>query len=174
MVSPVVLADRVSEYFEGVNHDVFAGDPAANPNLGVEVIDAGVAHDTPVVILIAPWTLAGLATPPDGQLPSALRVGARHCPALANEVPGIGSYWSVILVPDVSGYRSQDQARAVAMSLVEPFHVAVEKARQELTQVTDPGKRALLSRVRMQGEPVGPARTAFGTPDETATRPRAD
>lgn len=174
MGSSTVFADRVSKYFQAVNHDVFAGDPAANASLGVEVIDAGTAHDTPVVILIAPWTLAGLATPPDGQLPSALRVGARHCPALANEVAGIGSYWSVILVSDVSGYRSQDEARVVATSYVEPFRLAVEKARQELTQVADPGRRSLFGKTWVEGRPMGRAPTAFGTPDESATRPQAD
>jgi hypothetical protein len=174
MSSSTVFADRVSEYFQAVNHDVFAGDPAANASLGVEVIDAGMAHDTPVVILIAPWTLAGLATPPDGQLPSALRVGARHCPALANQVAGIGSYWSVLLVPDVFSYRSQDEARAVATSYVEPFRLAVEKARRELTQVTDAGRRSLFSKTWGERGPMGPASTAFGTPDESATRPQAD
>ena len=60
------LAARVLAHFEGVHADVFRGDPAANPRLKVEVLDPEMAGDTPTLVLITPWTLNGMAFPPDG------------------------------------------------------------------------------------------------------------
>jgi hypothetical protein len=169
-VSPVeVFADQVRVYFEQVHQEVFADDPASNPCMSVEVIGAATAKDTPVVILIAPWTLCGLALPPDGRLVSTLRVGHSHYPALVNEVDKIGSYWSVMLVPDVSGYTSQEEARHKAQSLAEPFCQAVEKARQELTEVADADRRSLFNTVAGKPESAAPVGTAFGSPDGSSS-----
>lgn len=170
-MSPVaVFADQVRAYFEQVHQEVFAYDPASNPCMSVEVIGAATAKDTPVVILIAPWTLCGLALPPDGRLTSTLRVGHSHYPTIVNEVDEIGTYWSVMLVPDVSGYTSQEEARQEAQSLAEPFRQAVEKARQELTEVADADRRSLFNAVAGRPDSAAPAGTAFGTPDGSSSQ----
>lgn len=158
------LAQRVREYFQAVYDDVFADDPATNPSLRVEVIGDATAFDTPIVVLIAPWTLCGIALPPDGRLPSTLRVGHKHYPVLANEVEQIGRYQSVILVPNVSAYTSQKEAQEAARPLAEAFRAAVKKARQEMAEVRDRDLRALFTTGRI--EPTGHSATGFGSPDE--------
>lgn len=166
MSSPLPFADKVRKHFERIHEEVFSGDPAANPSLDVEVLGISVAHDTPVLVLVAPWTLCGLAQPPDGRLTSTLRVRSRPHPALLNEVDSIGSYWSVVLVPDVSAYLGHDQARSAAEELAEPFRTAVEKVRLELTQVEDETRRALLK--GRSAKASSPVRTPFGKPDAVA------
>lgn len=160
-VNPVDLfATRVLDHFQHIHRTVFNGDPAANDSLRVEIVRESVAHDTPVLTLIAPWTLCGLAQPPDGRIVSKLKVGHNHYPVLENEVTGIGRYWSVLLVPDVSGYRSQDEARSVADELFEPFRSAIEKTRLESMEVEDGSRRTLLKGQR----PATRRSTPFGAP----------
>jgi hypothetical protein len=48
----VDLADRTYEYFERIRHDMFAGDPACNPALSVEVIGSGEVRRHPTLVLI--------------------------------------------------------------------------------------------------------------------------
>lgn len=155
-------------YFEAVHDEVFVDDPAANPAIEVEVVGIGMAADTPVVVLIAPWTLCGLALPPHGGLPDSLRIGHRHHPVLANVVDEIGSYYTVVLVPDVSGYLCQEDIRTAAVPLADQFRMAVQRAREEMTQVADGDRRALLKAASMQSAPATKSRTAFGDPDDMA------
>lgn len=145
MNSVDVFATRVFDHFDRIGRTVFAGDPAANQVLQVEIAGKSMARDTPVLILLAPWTLCGLAKPPDGGFVDNLRVNHSHYPALRNDVAGIGRYWSVLLVPDVSGYQSQDEARSAAQELFGPFRSAVEKIRTESSEVEDKSRRALLT-----------------------------
>jgi hypothetical protein len=100
---------------------------------------------------------------------SGSRIEHSHYPALVNEVDEIGDYWSVMLVPDVSGYTSQEEARQKAKSLAEPFRRAVEKARQELTEVADADRRSLFNAVAGKPESAAPAATAFGNPDGSSS-----
>jgi hypothetical protein len=165
--STAPFADRVLAHFERVAREVFADDPSANRNLSVEVVGDAIAGDTPVLVVVAPWTLCGLAEPPDGRLLPTLRVGPRHYPAFDVEVDGIGAYWSVVLVPDVSDYKSQDEARAVAEPLAIRFKAAVERVRAEITGVTDPSRRSLLTATR--DRPVRKRTTAFGSPETPPT-----
>ena len=156
------FATRVFDHFDYTDRTIFAGDPAANDSLEVEISQKSMAHDTPVLILIAPWTLCGMAQPPDGAFPDDLKIGHSHYPALRNEVASIGRYWSVLLAPDVSGYGSQDEARSLAERLFDPFRSAVEKARLEATEVEDSSRRRLLKgRTSLASRPLTP----FGTPD---------
>lgn len=161
-------AEKVAGYFERVYRDVFAGDVASNPNLEVEVVDASMALDTPTVILIAPWTLCGLASPPDGELPNRLKIGHQHYPTLQNEVEEIGRYWSTILIPDVTGYLDQSSAREDALAFAEKYRTAVEKVRMESTEVADESRRALLRNASVEPDPSAPRRTAFGRPEVAA------
>jgi hypothetical protein len=159
---PDHFAAKVFDHFDYIAQTVFGGDPSSNENLRVEITDTGVAHDTPVLILVAPWTLCGLAQPSDGRLATDLRLGHNHYPALENELASVGRYWSVLLVPDVSGYGSQDEARSVARDLFEPFRSAVEKVRLEISEIEDASRRRLL----LGQTPIVPTRsTAFGAPD---------
>lgn len=134
------LAQRVYDHFERVNREVFRGDPAANTKLKVEVLEPEMAGDTPVIVLITPWTLNGMAFPPDGRFPDSLSVNTKDLPVFRNELDGIGAYCSVNLVADVGNLQSPDIARAIARPLGTAFRAAVDEARQ----IGDRGRRDLL------------------------------
>lgn len=134
------LAARVYDHFERVNRDVFRGDPAANPKLKVEVLDPEMIGDTATLVLVTPWTLNGMALPPDDRFPDSLTVNTKHLPVFRNELDGIGAYVSVNLVADVSALQSPDAARGVGRPLGAKFREAVAQVRQ----IHDRGRRDLL------------------------------
>ena len=126
---------------------MFAGDPAANTRLKVEVLGEATAGDTPTLVLVTPWTLNGLAFPPDDRFPDSLTIGKRSYPVFHNEIDALGSYYSVNLMGDVSMLKSPESARAVGSQLGAPFRVAVEKAREALA-VPDEARRELFKWLR--------------------------
>jgi hypothetical protein len=87
---------------------------------------------------------------------------------LANVVDKIGSYYTVVLVPDVSGYLCQEDIRTAAIPLADQFRIAVQRAREEMTQVADGDRRALLKAASMQSAPATKSSTAFGDPNDVA------
>jgi [NiFe]-hydrogenase assembly, chaperone, HybE len=127
------LADRVRQAFERVQRSVFRLDPTTDPKLTVEVIDAGMAGDTPTLIVITPWTLSALAFPPDRAFPLTIRMSGRDYAAYPIELPEVGAYYSVIVAPDVSLLPSPVHARKVARMMAPLFRKAVEEARHDLT-----------------------------------------
>jgi hypothetical protein len=144
------LVASVQTAFEAIHQRVFRGDPAANPRLKVEVVEPAFVEDVPTLILITPWTLNGMAFPPDGMFPEALQVGGKQYPVYPHCLDELGPYQSVNLLSDVHELQSPGSARAVARSLGEPFREAVASACRERT-VPDPGRRDLL-RGRIGGE----------------------
>ena len=136
------IADRTHEYFEGVQREVFADDPASNPALTVEVIEPGEVGGLPVLVLITPWTLNGMVFGEVADFPSVLTVGAREYPVFANTLPTLGPYQSVNLIPDVSSLEDQEAARKAARAYVQPFRNAVTKALEEV-RVANPERREL-------------------------------
>ncbi|MGD2101571.1 MAG: [NiFe]-hydrogenase assembly chaperone HybE [Acidimicrobiia bacterium] len=160
------LATSVKGYFERVAREVFEDDPASNPNLGVEVLGVTTARDTPTMVVITPWTVIGLAFPPDGGLPSELRIDHHHYPVLANEVEAIGQYHSVLLIPDVSGYADQAVVREEVMALLPGLVRAVEKWRGEHVEVADSERRAFVRNLAGHRDPT-PVASPFGAPDDT-------
>ena len=159
------LAQSVAGYFDGLARGVFDGDPASNANLSVEVLGVSMALDTPVMIVITPWTVMGMVFPPDALLPTGLRIDHRHYPVLANEVDGVGRYQSVLLIPDVSDYRDQSAVRGDALALLPGLLRAVEHSRNEKVGVVDPDRRALARGLAGRPDPGTPA-SPFGDPDE--------
>jgi len=137
------LAARVAEYFEKIERTVFRGDPAANTKLRVEVLDQELVDDTPTLVLITPWTLNGMAFPPDDRFPEELTLGKRRYPVFRNVLDGIGTYFSVNLVNDVGNLTSPSAARSVAHPLGRMFREAVARARDQRT-VADQERRDLL------------------------------
>lgn len=125
-----LLRSTVESVFEGIHRRVFLGDPAANPRLRVEVVGASTVEDTPTVVLVTPWTLNGLAFPPDGVLAASLHLGSRDVPVFPNDLPELGPYQSVNLVADVSWLQSPAAARTLALSLQPEFEAAVGAARR--------------------------------------------
>lgn len=161
------LVQSVEGYFQRIEREVFEGDPASNPNLTVEVMGADVALDTPVMIVITPWTVMAMAFPPDGRLPAELRIDHRHYPVLANAVDAIGRYHSVLLIPDVSDYRDQTAVRDDAKALITGLLGAIEGWRNEKVGVADSERRALVRNLTGRGDPDPPA-SPFGVPDESS------
>jgi hypothetical protein len=139
------LADRVRQGFERIQCSVFVLDPTTNPKLTIEVVDAGMAGDTPTFIVITPWTLNALAFPPDHRFPLTIRMGGREYAAYPVELPEIGAYRSVILAPNVSRLPSPVHARKVARMMAPLFRKAVEEARRDGT-TRDASRRRLRGR----------------------------
>jgi hypothetical protein len=90
---PADLRDRVLAAFRDVHLTAFAGDPAANPALEVAVTDLLAAGDTPTVVLLTPWTLNGLAFPPDGRLPARCEIAGASRLLFRNHLAGLGEYY---------------------------------------------------------------------------------
>ncbi len=130
------------QHFETVERTVFRGDPAVNPRLKVEVLDPELVQDTPTLVLVTPWTLNGMAFPPEGDFPNSLDLGKRSYPVFRNDLDGIGPYCSVNLVSDVGNLQSPDAARGVGRPLGKMFRDAVARARQERV-VDDRARRDL-------------------------------
>jgi hypothetical protein len=137
------LTDAVLAAFRQVHETAFAGDRAANPALEVAVTDVLVAGDTPTIVLLAPWTLNGLAFPPDDRLPADCEVAGVTRRLFRNHLAGLGDYWSVNLVPDVSKIAAQDVALTLARSLAEPWRDVVAQLRGAVT-LANPAPRRLL------------------------------
>ena len=140
------LAATTRAAYEEIHQTSFLGNPACNPNLIVEVVGSAMVGETPILILVTPWTLDGLMFPPEGQAIPQLVVGQRRFPVFENTVESLGTFSSVSLVPDVSGLADPEAARHAAMALVEPFREAVARAIQKQS-VTDPDRRDLFRRL---------------------------
>lgn len=124
------LTRAVQQVFDGVHDRAFRGDPAANPRLHVQVVAAVLAHDTPAVVLLTPWTCNGLAFPPDAAFPAEVMVAGRRLAARSTALAGLGTFWSVNLLPDVSRLRTQLAAAGLAAGWAEPWALAVTSARR--------------------------------------------
>jgi hypothetical protein len=151
----VDIADRTVRYFERVHREVFADDPAANPNLAVEVVATNQVEGVPILVLITPWTLNGMIFGDLPRFPPALTIGAKDYPVFENTLAELGPYRSVNLIADVSGLSNQDAARRAARAMVEPFRVAVSEA-LEKGQVKDGDRRDLLREIiKFPGKSAG-------------------
>lgn len=126
---PAALAEAVLAAFTEIHDRVFRGDPAANPRLRVEVVGTAMAGDTPVLVLVTPWTINGLAFPPDGVFPDRLDLNGKTYPVWAHDVDGVGPYRMVGLLGSVSCLQSPSEARELAEAMAEPFRRAVEATR---------------------------------------------
>ncbi len=124
------VAAGVREAFERVHREQFLGDRAANPQLTVDVIDAALVEDTPAVVLITPWTINGLAFPPDDEFPEELELAGRRRPVFRVDMARLGAFRSVNLPVEAASLRSMDQARTLAHSWAGHFHDAVRAVRQ--------------------------------------------
>ena len=119
------LVARADAAFRGVLERVFGDDPAVNPRLVVEATEAVVVAGVATLVLITPWTLNGLIFPPAGAGPAELLIAGNLRRVHRGDVPPLGVYWSVNLVPDVSRLASPRQARTLANSFAGPFREAV-------------------------------------------------
>lgn len=127
--APAARAAAVLTAFTEIHDRVFRGDPAANPRLRVEVVGAAMAADTPVLVLVTPWTINGLAFPPDGVFPDRLDLAGKAYPVWAHELDGVGPYRMVGLLGSVSCLQSPSEARELAQAMAEPLRRAVEAVR---------------------------------------------
>lgn len=137
------LLEATKAAFEAVYVRSFKGDAVANPRLRVETLEEAVMVGYPTVVLITPWTLNGLIFPPapgssaestaarslwDSGFPEWLQIAGQQRAVFLGDLPQIGAYRSVNLVPDVSRLTKPEQARTLATSFVAPFHEALTTA----------------------------------------------
>lgn len=137
------LGDQVLAAFRHVHQTAFAADPAANPALAVAVTGVLIAGDTPTIVLLTPWTLNGLAFPPDGRLPARCEIAGAPRILFRNHLAGLGEYYSVNLIPDVSAITTQAEALKLAYGLAEPWRDLIAQSRGT-EAATSPARRWLL------------------------------
>ena len=128
------LGNLVKSSFELILQTRFAGDPAANMNVDIEVFEVGEI-ETPTgtqnaFVVVAPWTMNGLLVPGDG-LPPQVLITEKARAVFNVELPGVGAVAQVNIVPDVSKYTAHSQAHTIAESFVPVW-------RDVLTQVFAP------------------------------------
>ncbi len=129
MTGATDLAAAALAAFQRVHETAFTGDKAVNAALEVAVTDVLVAGDTPTIVLLTPWTLNGLAFPPDDRLPEHCEVAGKTRQVYRNSLAGLGEYYSVNLVPNVSTIASQHEALTLAHSFAEPWRDVVARLR---------------------------------------------
>ncbi len=120
---------NVRTAFELVHRKHFLGDPVANPRLVVDVLDPAVVVDTPALLLLTPWTINGLAFPPDDKFPEVLELAGRRRTAFRVEMAELGPFRSVNLPLEAAGLRNMAQARGLTRSWAGHFMDAVGAAR---------------------------------------------
>ena len=133
------LVADVRAAFERVHREQFLADPVANPRLAVDVVDSAVVEDTPAVVLLTPWTVNGLAFPPDDRFPEALEIAGRRRPVFRITMQELGAFRSVNLPLDPAGLSGMAQARRLARSWAAPFQDAVAAARRDHAANADHG-----------------------------------
>jgi hypothetical protein len=122
-------AEQVRRVFAKIHGPAFDADTELSTGIEVDVIDSGIALDTPTFILLTPWTINGLAFPPDRNFPVALEIdGATH-PVYSIERSTLGPYRAVTLAPLGSHFPSAMHARHFAERAAPKFRRSVEEAR---------------------------------------------
>jgi hypothetical protein len=124
-----VQAERVRSVFARIHGPAFDADTELSTGIEVDVIDAGIALDTPTFILLTPWTINGLAFPPDRNFPVALEIDGATQPVYSVERSNLGPYRAVILAALGSHFPSATHARHFAERAAPKFRRAVEEAR---------------------------------------------
>jgi hypothetical protein len=122
-------AERLRKMFSRIHGPAFDADTELSTGIEVDVIDAGIALDTPTFILLTPWTINGLAFPPDQSFPVAIEVDGATRPVYSIEHSPLGPYRAVNLAPVGSHFPSAVHARHFAERAVPRFRRAVAEAR---------------------------------------------
>ena len=126
------LAHRARTAFAHIGSAVFPTHRPRNMHLGVDVVDTGVAGDTPTLVVVLPWGFEGIIFTPDERFPTSVVLGGRRLPVFRHELPVLGSFRTVELVENVMPLASTRHARKVACLIGPSFRDAVARARQEL------------------------------------------
>jgi hypothetical protein len=156
------IVANVRTAFELVYRKHFLGDPVANPRLAVDILDPAVVVDTPALVLLTPWTVNGLAFPPDDNFPEQLEIAGRPRLVFCLKMAELGAFRSVNLPLEAASLRSMAQARGLARSWSVHFHDAVGAARLARAaradhpgpEICDPSDPERLPRLR----PASPVR----------------
>jgi hypothetical protein len=122
-------ADKIREVFARIHGPAFDAETELSTGIEVEVIDAGIALDTPTFILLTPWTINGLAFPPDRRFPTAIEVDGTIHPVYSIERSKLGPYLAVNLAPLGSHFPSAAHALHFAERAGPRFRQAVREAR---------------------------------------------
>lgn len=123
------LEDRIRKVFATVHGPAFEATDELATGLTVDVLDAGVAFDTPTYILVTPWTINGLAFPPDEDFPAAIEIDDQIHVVYSVTRSELGPYRAVNLAPVGSHFPSPAHARRFAEMSARRFRRAVEEAR---------------------------------------------
>jgi hypothetical protein len=124
-----VRAEQIRRVFARIHGPAFDADTELSTGIEVDVIDAGIALDTPTFILLTPWTINGLAFPPDRSFPVAIEIDRATYPVYSIARSKLGPYRAVNLAPLGSHFPSAVHARHFAERAAPRFWRAVAEAR---------------------------------------------
>lgn len=130
-----VRTEQIRRVFARIHGPAFDADTELSTGIEVGVIEAGIALDTPTFILLTPWTINGLAFPPDQGFPVAIEVDGATRPVYSIQLSELGPYYAVNLAPFGSHFPSAVHARHFAERAAPKFRRAVEEARALLANV---------------------------------------
>jgi hypothetical protein len=122
-------AEQIRRVFARIHGPAFDADTELSTGIEVDVIDAGIALDTPTFILLTPWTIDGLAFPPDRSFPVAIEIDGTTHPVYSIVRSKLGPYRAVNLAPLGSHFPSAVHARHFAERAAPKFRRAVGEAR---------------------------------------------
>ena len=112
-----------------IHGPAFDADTELSTGIEVDVIDAGIALDTPTFILLTPWTINGLAFPPDRSFPVAIEIDGETHLVYSIARSKLGPYRAVNLAPLGSHFPSAVHAHRFAERAAPTFRRAVAEAR---------------------------------------------
>ena len=122
-------AEQIRSVFARIHGPAFDADTELSTGIEVDVIDAGIALDTPTFILLTPWTINGLAFPPDHSFPVAIEIDRATHPVYSISHSKLGPYRAVNLAPLGSHFPSAVHAHHFAEVAAPKFRRAVAEAR---------------------------------------------
>jgi len=142
MKTPQDLAVEVKEIFTKINDENMAGLPIVNSRINVETLGFQEHEGRNVGIILTSWMMSLAVFAGKGDDWSDVKVGdkksfsfpARNYEFLANEIEGVGIYYSFALYSPMHEFEYHEHAVAGADAFLEVLMVENENAENELDE----------------------------------------
>ena len=136
MISSQNLVSDVKDIFLGINRDSMAGLPIVNARLDVETIGFTEFEGRVVGVIITPWMMSLAIFPGEGDDWTDKKVGqkqsfnfpSRPYDFKANEIDGLGIYFSYALYSPMEEFEHQDHVIACATAFMETLMMEIDEA----------------------------------------------
>ncbi|MCW9035699.1 MAG: [NiFe]-hydrogenase assembly chaperone HybE [Alphaproteobacteria bacterium] len=142
MKNPQDLAVEVKEIFTKINDESMAGLPIVNSKINVETVGFQEHEGRTIGIVLTSWMMSLVVFSGKDDDWSDVKIGdkksfsfpARNYEFLANEIEGIGIYYSFALYSPMHEFEYHDHAVAGAVAFHEILMVENENAENELDE----------------------------------------